>query len=322
MKSTSVFAGAPPRQKMLIWLEEIRAPFFTAVLVPVLLASVMAWQNGHRVQIGYFLLTLLAAVFMHAGTNVMNDYADHLNSCDARNTEFQRPFTGGSRLIQKGILSPEEVRSGALVFFGLSTIIGLLIVYLLSAWPILYLGLIGTFCGIFYTLPPFNIVARGFGELIVGLCFGTLTMLGAYYVQAQTFVGWQAVVWASLPVALLIAGVLYINEFPDYVADRDSCKRHLVVRMGRERAVYGYFAIIALTYLSIITGVIAGVLTPWVLLGLLTLPQAAKAVKVAKVHHSDSAKLVPANAATVGIHLLTGLLMTAGYAVSAIFQHL
>jgi len=316
MEGKSKFAQSDLKGKIKIWLEEVRAPFFTAVLVPVLLASVMAWEDGHPVQIGYFFLTLIASVFMHAGTNVMNDYADHLNHCDEMNTEFQRPFTGGSRLIQNGVLAPKEVLAGALTFFALSTILGLTLVAL-KGMPIFWLGLAGTFCGIFYTLPPFNIVARGFGELIVGLCFGTLMMLGAYYVQAQAFSA--AVVVASLPVTLLIAGVLYINEFPDFVADRDSGKRHLVVRLGRPRAVYGYLIIMSGTYLSIIVGVATGILTPWVLMALLTLPQAVKAVKIAKLHHSESSELVPANAATVGIHLLTGLLMTAGYAVAAIF---
>jgi 1,4-dihydroxy-2-naphthoate polyprenyltransferase len=316
MSSSSKFASASLTGKFGIWIEAVRAPFFTAVLVPVLLASVMAWVDGAHIQLGLFFLTLIGAVFMHAGTNVINDYADHRNGCDAINKDFQRPFTGGSRCIQKGLLSPKETLVGALCFFAASTVIGLILVYL-RGMPILYLGLIGTFCGIFYTLPPFNIVARGFGELIVGLCFGVLMMLGAFYVQAQHFS--LAVVVASLPSTLLIAGVLYINEFPDWAADKASGKRHLVVRMGRQRAVLGYYAILAGTYLSIVIGVATRILTPWALLGLLTVPMALKAIKVARVNYADPGKLVPANAATVGIHLLTGLLMTAGYAVKAIF---
>jgi 1,4-dihydroxy-2-naphthoate octaprenyltransferase len=267
----SKFSTAPTKEQALIWLEAVRAPFFTAVLVPVLLASVMAWVEGAPVQLGYFFLTLIASIFMQAGTNVINDYSDHLNRCDEINKDFQRPFTGGSRMIQKGILTPHETLTGAICFFAASTVLGLILVYL-RGLPILYLGLIGTFCGIFYTLPPFNIVARGFGELIVGLCFGTLMMLGAYYVQAQAFS--SAVIVASLPPTLLIAGVLYINEFPDWAADAASGKRHLVVRMGRQRAVYGYYAILAGTYLSIVIGVATRILTPWTLLGLLTVPMA------------------------------------------------
>ncbi|RJP80714.1 MAG: prenyltransferase [Candidatus Zixiibacteriota bacterium] len=316
MNTPSRFSQAPLREKILIWVEAVRAPFFTAVLVPVLLASVMAWQDGYPLQVGYFLLALVAGIFMHAGTNVVNDYADNRSRCDVINQEFQRPFTGGSRALQKGNLTPREALTGGLLFFAASTVLGLLIVAL-RGMPIFWLGLAGTICGIFYTLPPFNFAARGFGELVVGLCFGTLMMLGAYYVQAQTFSA--DVVVASLPVTLLIAGVLYINEFPDYVADRDTGKRHLVVRMGRQRAVSGYIAILAATYLSIALGVAARILTPWALIALLTLPQAWKAVKVARAHYAEAGKLVPANAATVGIHLMTGLLLTAAYALSAIF---
>lgn len=315
MVTKSEFAAAMPGRKIQIWLEEVRAPFFTAVLVPVLLASVMAWQHGYPIQIGYFFLTLLGAIFMHAGTNVMNDYADHINGCDVSNVEFVRPFTGGSRLIQNGTLSPGEVLGGSIIFFILSTIIGLILV-VLKGLPILYLGLIGTFCGIFYTMPPFNLVSRGFGEFLVGLCFGTLMMLGAFYVQAQTFS--MSVVVASIPVTLLIAGVLYINEFPDYNADRTSGKRHLVVRMGRPRAVSGYVAILSLTYLSIVAGVVISVITPYTLIALLTLPKAIKAINVARAHHSESESLTPAMAGTVQIHLATGVLMTVGYVIAAI----
>jgi 1,4-dihydroxy-2-naphthoate octaprenyltransferase len=315
MSPAAELAATPPKNKVLIWLEEVRAPFFTAVIVPVLLGSIIAWYHGYPVQIGYFFLTLLASIFIHAGTNVMNDYADHLSGCDARNKEFVRPFSGGSRMIQNKILTPREVLTGSLVFFALSTVLGLTLVYL-KGLPILYLGLIGTFCGIFYTIPPFNLAARGIGELTVGLCFGTLMMLGAYYVQAQTFSA--EVVWASIPVTLLIAGVLYINEFPDYVADRDSGKTHLVVRMGRPRAFYGYVAIMAVTFLSIIAGAALQIMPLYTLIALLMLPKAIGAIKVARVHHSDSQKLVPANASTIAVHLMTGLLLSIGYVIAAI----
>ncbi len=315
MASAAELTVTPPKSKILIWLEEVRAPFFTAVIVPVLLGSIIAWQHGYTIQIGYFFMTLIAAIFLHAGTNVMNDYADHLSGCDARNKEFVRPFSGGSRMIQEGMLTPREVLTGALIFFGLSTILGLTLVAL-KGMPILYLGLIGTFCGIFYTVPPFNLAARGIGELVVGLCFGTLMVMGAYYVQAQTFTA--EIVVASIPVTLLIAAVLYINEFPDYVADRDSGKRHLVVRMGRPKAYYGYVAMIVVTYVSILVGAITAIMPIYTLIALITIPKAIGAIKTASVHHSDSSKLVPANAGTVAVHLTTGLLLSLGYVIAAI----
>jgi 1,4-dihydroxy-2-naphthoate polyprenyltransferase len=315
MSTVSEFTNAPLKRKIQIWVEAVRAPFFTAVLVPVLLASIIAWEQGYPIQVEYFFLTLIAGILLHAGTNVINDYADHKSGCDQRNVEFVRPFTGGSRSIQNGTLSPRQVLMGSIIFLSLSTILGLLLVYL-KGMPILYLGLIGTFCAVFYTLPPFNLAAKGVGELAVGLCFGTLMMLGAYYVQAQAFN--IEVVVASIPVSLLIAGILYINEFPDYVADKDSGKSHLVVRMGRPRAYYGYLIIIVLTYLSIVIGVVTKTMTPYCLIALITLPKAIQAVRITSMHHSNTPDLVPANAATVVVHLMTGLLLSVGYVVAAI----
>jgi len=306
-------AAAPQPNKLQIWLQEIRAPFFTAVIVPVVLASIIAWYDGAPVQIGYFFLTLIASIFLHAGANVINDYADHISGCDAKNEDYIRPFTGGSRMIQNGFLSAKEVLSGAILFLAISTVLGLILAFT-KGMPILYLGLIGTFCAVFYTLPPFNLVARGIGEILLGLCFGTFMMLGAYYVQAQTFS--LGVVIASIPISLMIAGVLYINEFPDFLADRDSGKHHLVVRMGRKKAVNGYIAILAGTYLSILAGALMGILPIYTLLALITIPKAVSSVKTAQQHHSNSDKLAPANAGTIAIHLLTGVLMSIGYLLS------
>ena len=85
--------------------------------------------------------------------------------------------------------------------------------------------------------------------------------------------------------------------------------------MGREKAVFGYIAILAGTYLAIICGVILGILPVFTLIALITLPKAINSIKVARQHHSDSQKLVPANAGTIAIHLLTGVLMSAGYLI-------
>ncbi|HID86608.1 MAG TPA: 1,4-dihydroxy-2-naphthoate octaprenyltransferase [Anaerolineae bacterium] len=303
------------RSKFNIWLEEIRAPFFTATIVPVVLGAVIAWVRTGAFHWGAFLLTLLAGLCLHAGTNVINDYFDHLSGNDEINVEFVRPFTGGSRMIQKGLLQPQEVLRGALIFFALGSIIGL---YLACARGpvVLILGLIGLFSGFFYTAPPIFLARWGIGELVVGVNFGVLMTLGSYYVQTRAL-AWEPVV-ASIPVTLLIAGVLYINEFQDAPADQAVGKTHLVVRLGRRRAVVGYEIIMAATYLSIVLGVLTQLISPFALLGLLTLPIALKSVRTARVHYDEYLKLAPANAGTVMTHLLTGLLLSVGYLVDKV----
>ncbi len=299
------------KMKLKSWVMALRVPFLTASLVPILLGTAIAWFTTGTLYWGFFLLALLAGLLIHIGVNVINDYSDHKSGNDEVNREFVRPFSGGSRVIQLGLLTPLEVLSGSLLFFLLSAIIGF---YL--AWTrgplILALGAIGLISAIFYTAGPFNWAKRGIGELLVGLNFGILMTLGAYYVQTQSF-SWLPVI-AAIPVSFLIAAVLYINEFPDYTADKQVGKNTLVVRLGRERAVIIYILIMVGVYLSIAVVVATGVLPVTTLLGLLTLPLAIRAIQYARTHHSSPFDLVPANALTVTGHLATGLLFTLAFA--------
>jgi len=296
--------------KMKIWLAEVRAPFFTATIVPILLGATIAWARTGTFHLGLFLLTLLGGLLLHTGTNVANDYFDHRSGTDDVNVEFVRPFTGGSRMIQIGLLTPREVLSGALAAFALACLVGLCLTYVRGPL-IIVLGLIGIFCGFFYTAPPFNLVSRGIGEFFIGLNFGVLMTLGSFFVQAG-HLAWEPVV-ASIPVGLLIAGVLYINEFQDAPADGAVGKAHLVVRLGRRKAAVGYLAILVATYAVIVFAVLLRITSPFTLIALATLPVAIRAIGVARAHYDEYLKLVPANAATVFIHLLTGLLLSAGY---------
>lgn len=291
----------------------MRVPFFTATLVPVVLGSVIAWTKGGSFNWGLFGLTLLAGILLHAGTNLSNDYFDHKSSCDEFNLEYLTPFTGGSRVIQNQILSASEVLAFAWICFGLSGLIGIYLA-IKTGWQILLLGLTGFFCGFFYTAPPIFLVSRGIGEILVGLNFGILMTQGAYFVQTGSF-SLEAVL-ASLPVALLITAVLYINEFPDYAADKETHKDHLVVRWGRKKAAAGYVLLMSLSYALVLLGVILKSLPAWTLLVFVTFPLGWKAIKTAQIYFDQPQQLVIANANTIKVHLGTGLLLSVGYIIS------
>ena len=310
-------ANAPEAKMPPLWVVKLRAPFFTADLAPVLLGTALAWARAGAFNFWYFLLTLIGAVCLNAGTNMTNDYFDHVWGSDEVNTEFANPFTGGSRLIQMGLVKPKEMLWQGVGFFVVGGLIGLFLAFTRS-WAVLWLGIIGVFCGYFYTAPPFRLARTGLGELAVGACFGPLMVLGAYVVQTQAL-DWEPVI-ASLPVGLLIALVLWINEFQDMPADAAVGKNHLVVRLGRKRATTLYGALLALVYLSLVAGVLFAGVTPFALLGLLTAPLAWKAYSVARVHYDHPQELVPANALTIRTHLLTGLLLALGYVVEGIVR--
>jgi 1,4-dihydroxy-2-naphthoate octaprenyltransferase len=302
--------GRSLKRKFLYWKSELRAPFLTATVVSIVLGTTIAWTRNGVFYPEYFSLALLGGIFLHLGTNVANDYFDHKSGNDEVNKDFVRPFSGGSRMIQLGLLTPSEVLFGALVFYTLGTLIGLYLT-LTRGFLILLLGIVGLLSGFFYTAPPLNWASRGMGEALVGLNFGTLMSLGAYYVQTQTITAEPAL--ASIPVSLLIAAVLYINEFPDYNADKTVGKKTLVVRLGRERAVYGYITMMISVYVTILLCVLFSVIPVYALIGFATLPFAKVAIKCSLKHHSDPPGLVPANALTILCHLLTGLLLSVGY---------
>lgn len=305
---------------MKLWLLETRAPFLSASVVPILLGSAIAWWHMQASGVGmfhwgYFLLTLVAGICIHTGTNVVNDYFDHKSRCDDINVEYVSPFTGGSRLIQMGLLTPRAVLIEGLIFFAIGSAIGLYLVWA-RGLTILVLGIIGVFCGFFYTAPPFKLASRGIGELAIGVNFGMLMTLGAYWVQTQSF-AWPPAL-AAIPVSILIATLVYINQFQDCAADKAAGKTHLVVRLGKERAAKGYVVLMVSVNLAVVIGVILGVvpgvgLPLLALLGLLTLPLALRAVRTALAHYADSIELAPANAATIKTHLLTGLLLCGGF---------
>lgn len=299
-----------------IWLKAIRVPFFTATIIPVVLGYLLSWYDGSRFVWQQFTLTLFGAIFIHAGTNLANDFFDHLAGCDEANLT-PTPFSGGSRVIQEGRISPKNILCAALVFFIFGSVIGLYLNYICGDNVILILGIIGVFLGFFYSAGPFKIGYGSFGELATGIGFGPLMVMGAYYVGARTLN--FKVFMVSIPIGILIALVLYINEFPDYLGDKAVGKRTLVVILGKKKAVLLYDLLLASVYIAVIGLAVFKFLPYSCLLVLLSVPIALKAFAVARNNYEKIYELLPANAATIGLHSIVGILLCAGIVTGKIF---
>ena len=150
---------------------------------------------------------------------------------------------------------------------------------------------------------------------MVGITFGPLLSLGTYVVQTQELFTRPLVVGVPLA-GILIATVLWSNEFPDYEADRRANKRNLVVRLGRARARVVYAWLVSLAELAVI-GVALYLRSPWMLLGLAGSLEASRAARVCWLAYDSTAELMPANAGTVKTYVLTG----AGLLAGALLQH-
>lgn len=290
---------------------ETRAPFLTVTIVPVVLGSSMSAAAGAGFNAAVFLLMLFGFVFLHVGTNVLNDYFDDKNGTDRKNTEFVFPFTGGSRLIQSGILKPSEVLVESIVFFAAGILlIGSASVALKSPFIVGVLAF-ALVSGVFYTAPPFKWAHRGLGEILIAINFGPVMVCAAYYAQAGGVVTGQVLAASVLP-GLLAAAIVDINEFPDFQADKSTGKHNLIVRLGREKGRLLYYLTTGTAYLSVIAAVIAGILPPVFIVSLLGLPFTIKASAVLWKNYGDSKALAPACAMTVLAHLVSGVAVIAG----------
>jgi len=305
--------GAKPKMgKAKIWFLELRAPFFTAAILPVLIAAAFVFWEKDAFNLYLVLITVAGMVSLHAGTNMINDYFDYWSDDDARN-QARTPFNGGSPFLIEVVLKPKSVLAAALMAFGVGGLIGLYLAWTITWW-ILPLGVIGGLLGLLYVEPRVNLAGRGVGEIAVGLGFGPLMTMGTYLVltgevSLNSFL-------VGLPIGFLITLVLYINQFPDMEADASVGKDHWVVRLGRRRARIGYPIILGSSYGFVAVAIVVGMIPVLSCLFFLTLPFAFKASKIVLGNPDDVRALIPAQAMTIQIHLLGGLLLTIGMAIS------
>lgn len=298
--------------KIFTWLVITRAPFLTAVIVPILIGA--AWVAANHIVTPFpttkFFLALFAGIFLHVSANTFNDYFDWTSGTDPANNDYFLPYSGGSRSIELGLVKEKTLLVvGSLVLL-LSAALGLVLT-LQSGFGILAFGLAGAFFAYFYTAPPLRLAARkGLGELAVGLSFGPLAVAGTVY--ALTGRATLADYLAGVPIGLLTVAILWINQFPDEEADKATGKENLVVVLGKERARYGYILLLVAAFgLALYWTLVSGLFPMGALLILLAAPLAIQTSRIILREYRERS-LARANATTIQLHAVAGLLMAAG----------
>jgi 1,4-dihydroxy-2-naphthoate octaprenyltransferase len=289
-----------------------RLPFLTATIIPVALGGAIAANDGHFAW-GWWLLCLLAAVCAHLAINVINDVADADSGSDEANVN-PTPFSGGSRVIQYGLVSRRTMVVTAIGLYAVAAAVGVLLAVSRST-DLFWIGAAGMLLGYGYTARPFRFVHHGLGEPVVALGFGPLMTAGTYLAVTRSF-SWESV-YASLPVGLLCAMILYINQVPDRPADEATGKRTLIVRWPAATVVRGYAVVCIVAFGLIVAGPLAGV-TPWfTLLGVGGAWWAVKTYRPLAANYDAPYALIPVMQNNVVAHLVTGLLLVVGYLVAS-----
>lgn len=288
-----------------IWVMAARPRTLPLGVAPVLVGTALAGYQSvfHPLRL---IAALLGAVFIQVGANLSNDYSDAHRGADTDER------LGPVRVTAGGLVPPRQVLVATYVTFGLAVLCGAYLIAV-AGWQILLIGVASIVAGVLYTGGPRPYGYDGLGELFVFLFFGLAAVAGSYFAQVRHF-SWESLV-LSVPVGLIAAAVLVVNNTRDIDTDRRANKHTLAVRLGRERARLVYATMLLAAYPVALLPWLLGPLRAWLLLPLLTLPLALRVIDIVR-SHTDGPSLNGALARTGQLQLAFCLLLCAGLLLS------
>ncbi|MBX5436788.1 MAG: 1,4-dihydroxy-2-naphthoate polyprenyltransferase [Alicyclobacillaceae bacterium] len=281
-------------------------PFTLAASIsPALVGTGAAVHDGHF-RPWLFTAFLFACLLVQSATNMFNEYFDY-----KRGLDDERMVGIAGTIVRDGV-SPQTVIRIAWAFVGMSVLLGLYICSQTS-W---FVALVGTGClcvGYLYSGGPKPLAYTPFGELAAAVSMGPAIILLAYYTQTGRLTAGAA--WVSVPVGLLIGGLLLANNIRDMDHDREGGRRTVAILLGRARGRTLFGLVLAAAYAAVLALVAAGQLTPWALVTFLTVPTAFWVWRQ-YYQFTQPAKLHPAVKGTAVLLFRFGFLLCAGFLLS------
>jgi 1,4-dihydroxy-2-naphthoate octaprenyltransferase len=286
-----------------IWLMAARVRTLPAAVAPVLVGTSLAGTEG-RFRPLAFVAALLGAIFIQVGTNLSNDYSDARRGADTEDR------LGPVRVTAGGLVPPRQVLMATYLSFGAAVLCG---IYLIAvAGPLLLLiGAASILAGVLYTGGPRPYGYAGLGEVFVFLFFGVVAVTGSYFVQQERITALALAL--SVPVGLLAAAILVVNNVRDIDTDRRAGKNTLAVRLGRERTRTMYAAMLVVAFGCVVG--LAAWQSPWWLAPLLVIPLAVQLERTVRTR-TDGPALNGALAGTGALQLTFCVLLSAGILMS------
>jgi 1,4-dihydroxy-2-naphthoate octaprenyltransferase len=285
-----------------LWFAASRPISFTASVVPVVVGTLLAATDSFSWWKA--LLALVGSVAIHAGTNFINDYYDHVKGADGPDS------LGPAGFIQRGIVKPRDVLVAGITSFVLGAGIGL-VLCATTSWELLWLGIASVLAGFLYTGAPIHLAYIGLGEITVFLFMGPVMVVGAYFVQLERW-DWEPFV-ASLPVAFLVTAILHANNLRDIDSDRATGKRTVATLIGRPAARVEMYVLLIAAYIALVAAAATGAL-PWAaLVALVTLPLLRPIIKIVR-SGGNPRRLNAALGLTAMLHMRFGGVLAAGLA--------
>lgn len=283
-----------------IWLAAARPRTLPAAVAPVLVGAALAWSDG-KFDGGAAALCLGFALLIQIGTNFANDYYDFVQGADTA------ARVGPRRAVAAGLIAPATMKRAMAALFVSAFLLGLSLIAWGGPWLIV-IGVASILCGIAYTGGPWPLGYHGLGDVFVFIFFGLVAVTATYFVQAGR-VTLDAVL-AAIPIGLLAANILVVNNYRDVATDTAAGKRTLVVRFGRGAARAQFNGSLTLALVMPAALVVRG-RSAWCLLPLALLPLALAHARRLRESKSPS-ELIALLGDTGKLLALYALLLAAG----------
>jgi 1,4-dihydroxy-2-naphthoate octaprenyltransferase len=302
-----------------LFLEVTRARTLPVMAAPVIIGSVLAWQQGATFHWGLFVLALVGALAAHLGANVVNDVFDFGAGADQAAQAIMpqgNTVTTGSRFLLNGKLSIRFYRGLGVACFAVALLCGIVLSFF-RPWALVF-GIVGFLLAFFYVAPPLRLayIGRGLGELDILISFGILPLVGSFYVQAATVT--SIALLASLPVGLYTMAVLYFHHFLHWRADKAVGKITPVVALGEKDARIVGAIILLLIAVTVVLDVYLKVFPWYTIIAALTIIPVEFVLRQATGDLKHYLKLMASN---MNGNLLSALLILVALLVSG-FAHI
>ncbi|AFH94071.1 TPA: 1,4-dihydroxy-2-naphthoate polyprenyltransferase [Providencia stuartii] len=210
------------------WLESLRPKTLPLGVIAIITGSALTYLTGNF-KWPVALLAIITAGLLQILSNLANDYGDAVKGSDT--AERIGPLRG----MQKGVITQADMKKALKINIIAACISGLLLVVVACEKPedaigFLVLGLIAIVAAITYTVGKKPYGYLGLGDISVLIFFGWLSVMGTYYLQANTLN--MITFLPATACGLLSVAVLNINNMRDIENDVKAGKNTLAVRLG------------------------------------------------------------------------------------------
>lgn len=268
-------------KKLKIWMQNARKASLAQSMLPAILAVVIA-INEAEFNIFLAILAVLGVVSAHLGMNLADDFFDYkVNTAESRKELSRQGIR--ARIVKYPYLTSNEstlqdLKKAIVLFLLFAAIMGGIILTVRFNWLIVLIAFLTLFLGISYSGFPFKFSYIGLGELVIGIIFGPLLMMGVYIASANRLD--SSVVLASIPIGLLVVNILFTHSFIDKKADESANKMTFARLLKTNKANLTASVLFNfIPYLIIVVGVVLKYLHPLYLLIFLVLPRSIWLIK-------------------------------------------